>query len=254
MKRTIIVFLAIGLILALGTVAMATNQAPGTGITRTSHDLSSITGVGDSWGSGSAADGTMDRICIYCHTPHHSATAVDATAKGLTYYPLWNHDTTVLTYETYTNGLDTPDGIQHSLNAAPLGQPGSVSKLCLSCHDGSVAISSYGNYEGGANSESHTGAVNASGRILVGGSVFGLTNHHPIGFVYADVQAADDEINDVTTPFTNNPFGITIEEVLWKGKMECSSCHDVHNTKNSGSKFTWTEDTNSQLCLTCHYK
>lgn len=254
MKRSIIVCLAIGLLLALATVAMATNQAPGTGIVGTSHDLSSATGVGDSWGAGSAADGTMDRICIYCHTPHHSATATDATAKGLTYYPLWNHDTTVLTYATYTNGTDTPDGAQHMLNAT-LGQPGSVSKLCLSCHDGSVAISSYGNYEGGANSEKHTGAVNASGRILVGGSAFGLTNHHPIGFDYnAVIASGDDEINDPSTPFTNNPNGVTIGEVLWNGKMECSSCHDVHNTKNSGSKFTWTEDTNSALCLTCHNK
>ena len=52
-------------------------------------------------------------------------------------------------------------------------------------------------------------------------------------------------------PKTAWPPTLTIGEVLWNGKMECSSCHDVHNTKNSGSKFTWTEDTNSALCLTC---
>jgi predicted CXXCH cytochrome family protein len=239
----------------MASFAMATNQPAGTGIVGTSHDLSSASGVGGSWGSGSAADGTMDRICIYCHTPHHSATIADAAADGITYFPLWNHDNTALSYATYTNGTDTPDGIQHMLNAT-IGQPGSVSKLCLSCHDGSVAISSYGNFEGGANSENHTGAVVASGRILVGAAgAIGLTNHHPIGFDYNDVIATgDDEIADPSTPFINNPNGVTIGEVLWNGKMECSSCHDVHNTKNSGAKFTWTEDTNSSLCLTCHIK
>jgi predicted CXXCH cytochrome family protein len=36
--------------------------------------------------------------------------------------------------------------------------------------------------------------------------------------------------------------------------MECASCHDVHNTKNTGDTFTWVQDTNSNLCLSCHKK
>jgi predicted CXXCH cytochrome family protein len=155
-----------------------------------------------------------------------------------------------------------PNDIQHQLNADQVGglstNPGVVSKLCLSCHDASVAVSSYGNLGEGKASSKHTGSVlitaTAGGRFGIG--VNGnLQNHHPIGFDYTLVQAVDDEIADITTTLLgNNPYGLTIENLLWGGRMECSTCHDVHNTKNTGSKFVWVDDENSNLCLSCHLK
>ncbi len=259
MKKSIVVLLAISLVMVFGTVAMATNQAPGTGIRGTSHDLSSATGVGATWGAGTAAD-SMDRICIYCHAPHHSANQTDVTSINgqltggakLSYYPLWNHEVSVQSYATFTDGSDSPTSIQHQLNAN-IGQPGSVSRLCLSCHDGSVAISSYGHFDGGTSSSQHAGSIKASGRILIGGSN-DLTNHHPIGFDYTQVLAADDEIAPTDTQVGLGTYNLTIGDLLWNNKMECSSCHDVHNTKNEGKKFLWVEDTGSALCLTCHLK
>jgi predicted CXXCH cytochrome family protein len=223
---------------------------PGTGIKQTSHDLSMTTGKGATWAPN--ADPTLDRICIYCHAPHHSISSTAATAAGVNYYPLWNHQlSTITSYTMYGNGTEIPNSIQHQLNAT-IGQPGSVSKLCLSCHDGNQAISAYG-YTPASSIGSTTGPK-ASGRILIGGGG-DLTNHHPIGFDYTAVAAVDDEIKDPSSALLgNNPYALTVNDLLWNSNMECSSCHDVHNTKNTGLKFLWVEDTNSNLCFSCHKK
>jgi predicted CXXCH cytochrome family protein len=257
MKKQITVglFLSLGILLLISAIAVA-GITPGTGIKSTSHDLSSATGRGNLWNAGVAADPTLDRICIYCHAPHHAIKASDAEAYGLTYYPLWNHGVTTQTFQTYSNTDPNnpviPNSIQHQLNA-DIGQPGSVSRLCLSCHDGTVAVSTYGYLP---SQTTHTGTVTVTGTRFAIGQDGNLQNHHPIGFNYKDVQAADDEIYEPTTRqfLGNNPYGLTINDVLWGDNMECSSCHDVHNTKNTGKKFLWVEDTNSNLCLSCHKK
>lgn len=237
---------------------------PGTGILQTSHDLSSATGRGALYNAGVNADPTLDRVCIYCHAPHHTITTAEAALADITYYPLWNHDiTTTLVWTPYQNTDPDPayeiipDDVAHQLNAT-LDDPGSISRLCLSCHDASVAVSSYGNFAGGAASSKHTGSVlataTASGRFGIG--VLGnLQNHHPIGFDYDEVALADDEIRDSSSTLQgDNPYNLTISDLLWGGRMECSSCHDVHNTKNTGSKFLWVADTHSDLCFSCHKK
>jgi predicted CXXCH cytochrome family protein len=258
MKKSIsILLLLLGILLLVSSMVMA-GANPGTGIKSTSHDLSSATGRGGAWGAGTAADPTLDRICIYCHAPHHTITMAQASSAGLTYFPLWNHDlTTIPSYTPYTDndGTDIPNNISHQLNAAPLTTtPGSISKLCLSCHDGSVAVSSYGNF-GNAGSHYNTGSITTTGTRFAIGEGGDLSNHHPIGFDYDTVAAIDDEIRDSGNDLLgNNPYGLTINDLLYGGKMECASCHDVHNTKNTGTKFTWVADTNSNLCLSCHAK
>jgi predicted CXXCH cytochrome family protein len=262
MKRqmAIALLLAAGMAVSVAPAGAGTN--PGTGILQTSHDLSSATGRGGLYNAGVNADPTLDRVCIYCHAPHHTITTAEAAAQGITYYPLWNHDITTTTVWTPYQNTDPsnpviPDSVQHQLNAT-LGDPGSISRLCLSCHDASVAVSSYGNFDSGAASSKHTGSTlitaTLSGRygIGVGGN---LQNHHPIGFDYAAVALADDEIKDPSSVLQgNNPYGLTISDLLWGGSVECSSCHDVHNTKNTGSKFLWVADNGSNLCFSCHKK
>ena len=252
MKKYVICLLAILLVPSLAIALMA----PGTGIKQTAHDLSIAGGRGATYG---VNDGTLDRICIYCHAPHHTIKPGDASTAGLTYYPLWNHDlSTTATYTMYQNAasiLDWPNSTQHQLNAT-LTQPGSVSKLCLSCHDGSVAVSSYGNFNGGISTSKNAGSIKVSGKFLIGGGNPGdLSNHHPIGFDYAQVALADGEIRDPSNELLgNHTTGMTINDLLFGGKMECASCHDVHNTKNKGVKFTWVQDTNSDFCFSCHVK
>jgi predicted CXXCH cytochrome family protein len=248
MKKSFVVALAIGLVLSFGAVAMATD-VPGGGIKATSHDLSAV--GNKSVGYGDAAEqGAQDRICIYCHAPHNTASA----GGVYSYVPLWNHGMTVQAFTPYSNGTDVPVSIQHQSQAMAFSnQPGSVSLLCLSCHDGTIATNEYGFVAGtskGAGDKKIT-----SGRGLIGGGG-NLANHHPVGFGYQDtIDAGDDEIKPTTSVVVAQPTGpTTVADLLWNGNVECSSCHDVHNTKNAGLKFTWVDDTQSALCLTCHTK
>jgi predicted CXXCH cytochrome family protein len=255
MRKNRLAFLCVVFGILLFPLLVSAGTTPGSGIKLTAHDLSTA-GAGAAWGDGMATD-TLDRVCIYCHAPHHTLTPAAAAAAGINYYPLWNHPLSSRTYLMYQNTDATtpeyPGSIQHQLNADLTGQPGGVSKLCLSCHDGSVATNAYGFAPAGSRS---TGSKNlpASSRFAIG---FGgdLRNHHPIGFNYSDVAAADDEIWPSTQSLLGaNTYGLTIGDLLWGGKVECTSCHDVHNTKNEGQKFTWVEDTRSNLCFSCHNK
>ncbi len=246
MKKILVVALYLAMTMLVASWAIA-GTIPGSGIKATSHDLSS-TGGGQAFGDSNEQAG-MDRICIYCHAPHHTLKPADYAGK-IDYMPLWNHAlTTTVMWSTYTNGLDEPNDPSHASYAeANSGDPGGISKLCLSCHDGSVAANAYGF---APSSSRHTGpdvfVTGTRAQIGLGGD---LSNHHPIGFDYAGAKASDDEIAATTTPMG----AVTIADLLWAGKMECSSCHDVHNTKNAGEKFLWISDKNSALCLTCHLK
>ena len=111
------------------------------------------------------------QICIVCHTPHNANTSVlDA--------PLWNHATTASTFQVYTSS---------TLNAT-VGQPDASSKLCLSCHDGTVALENFGSMSTGTHFISNTNNIASN-----------LTNDHPVSFTYdAALVAADPGLRNPT--------------------------------------------------------
>ncbi|MDH5331684.1 MAG: cytochrome c3 family protein [Aquincola sp.] len=187
-------------------------------ITGSPHDFST-----QGWSGG--------QICVPCHTPHRANTTVaDA--------PLWNHALTAATFTLY--GSPT-------LNAT-IGQPSGGSKLCFSCHDGTVAINSFGG---------------TTGTTFIGtGDKVGpdLRSEHPIGFTYdAALVTADGSLKATTTAVTIGAGGQTrtgtiASNLLFGGKMECASCHDVHNTFTNGGKLLKVANAGSALCITCHSK
>ena len=248
MKKSIVLVVAIALVMAFTGIAMAADT-PGAGIKATSHDLSLVGGKSVNFGDNIEQTG-QDRICIYCHAPHNTMPVGSNTKY--TYTPLWNHAVTNAVYQTYSNGIDEPNGAQHASYAEALAaQPGSVSLLCLSCHDGTIATNSYGGFVPGQASGTGTQRfITAGTRASIGGGN-NLTNHHPIGMPYS--QALDSELRlDTTVVAAKAGVSLTIADLLWNGNVECTSCHDVHNTQNAGTKFTWVDDTQSALCLTCH--
>lgn len=184
-------------------------------IAGTDHDFS-----GQGWGT--------TEICEPCHTPHNS----DVTVSDA---PLWNHEVTTATYTLYTS--PTLD--------ATVGQPSSNSKLCLSCHDGTVALDSFGG---------NTGSNFISGEALIGTD---LSNDHPVSFVYnTALSTTDGGLFDPATHVT--ALGGTIEEDLLFGStgsatLECASCHDVHNSYGNANLLLIDNDA-SAFCLTCHDK
>jgi len=197
------------------------------GIENSVHDLRSELGITE--------------ICVVCHTPHN---AVDPTANNLDYAPLWNHEvSSVGTYTLYNSS---------TLDHTP-GQPDGPSKLCLSCHDGSVAVDNYGGVTTGTIYVDDVIFDGTPGNATGSERNFGtsLDNDHPISFLYDQVAEADAEIRPSTDP---TPIGGTIaSKLLVDGKVQCSSCHDVHDV--DGNPYLLVIDnTASQLCTTCHAK
>ena len=251
MKKTLVVGLALGLALVAGN-AFAGSGA-GTGIVNSAHDL----------GNDAATKDTDGKICVFCHTPHYSQKPGGAT---LAYSPLWNKDLSSYTnaFTLYNNGtmMTAPTtGIsdaRHFLNAN-LQQPTRVSLLCLSCHDGSVALNAYGNDQSnpvtgyqaaGTYRITDDATWNTTGKVI--GRNGDLSDHHPIGFDYGEVVLADMEIAPEGTEMVN---GMTIGDLLsTDGYMTCATCHDVHNTQNTGTKFVWRTNARSEFCLVCHLK
>ncbi len=205
------------MILRIAFVAAFLVVTAGLGLGQTivgsAHDFS-----GKSWNN-------TNEICVVCHTPHNAdATVADA--------PLWNHEVTTATYTLYSSG---------SLDAT-LGQPDGSSKLCLSCHDGTVAVDNFG------------GRTNGN-EFVTGDDLIGtdLSNDHPVSFVYdAALASADGGLFDPTT--TNSGLGGTInDDLLISSKLQCASCHDVHNGSGLDNLLR-ISNVNSGLCLTCHDK
>ncbi|MCP4217807.1 MAG: cytochrome c3 family protein [bacterium] len=169
---------------------------------------------------------TTGELCITCHTPHNADTTV-------TDAPLWNHEVTVATFTVYSSG---------TLNANDLGQPDGVSKLCLSCHDGSVALDSFGGTTG-------TNPLDPASSGFIGTD---LGNDHPVSFTYqAAIDNGDDEL--FATTASTSLGGTIASDLLNNGRLECSSCHDVHN-RDGNSSLLIISNAGSALCLTCHDK
>jgi predicted CXXCH cytochrome family protein len=176
-------------------------------ITGSGHDLTAVSGSG------------VTQICIPCHTPHNADTTIaDA--------PLWNHAATTATYQMYDS--DTFTGT--AIGSGPTG----VSKLCLSCHDGTVAPDAF---------TGHTAAMAVlPATIGAGGLGTDLRKSHPISFTFdAALVTADGDLKLPPEGWMNGT------------KFECSSCHDVHNKNNLGAMLH-IDNTNSALCLSCHVK
>jgi len=207
-----------GIILVVGLAMVMVTSLSWADIAGSKHDLSS--------GGSSTFKGTSDQVCIYCHTPHN------ANADKL--IPLWNKTTTATdSFTLYSSS---------SLQATP-GQPAGVSKACLSCHDGSLAVDSYGV---GVGAVTGSKLITGASRSLIGTD---LSNDHPVSFTYnpALVTADGGGLHDPTTLTEVRLFGTGADQ------MECSSCHNVHATTGV-SMFLRMNNAGSAMCLKCHNK
>jgi predicted CXXCH cytochrome family protein len=186
-----------------------------------SHDFSTY-----GWSAG--------RMCMVCHTPHGADTTVADS-------PLWNHALTTAVFSTYTSP---------TLDAEAPGQPTGVSKLCLSCHDGTVGLDSFGGNTG----------TTLIGAIAPGADIgTDLSNDHPIAITYdSDLATTDGELVDPSADGDSDPDTVGVSGPylpLFNGVMHCGTCHDVHNTESAGnSKLLIVSADSSQLCLKCHAK
>lgn len=201
------------------------NMVYASGIKGTAHDLSS---KGFSAGEN----------CIICHTPHNSDISLTVT-------PLWNNQPGSSTFNMYFTEDET-------ITTQPTG----VSKLCLSCHDGVTAIDSFG----GQVSATFIGD-NPAANISIE-----QTDSHPLSITFDSAMAAknpslyDPAIKKVTIGAggENAQTGTIAELLLPNGKVQCSSCHDVHNNLvgpgDKNQPFLKITKAGSEICMTCHNK
>jgi len=235
------------------------------GIVGSIHDFSQY-----SWNSDQADPST---VCGVCHTPHHA----DPNAG-----PLWGHTTIdsagwKMYAATVGPGQSSSPGA--NMQAAIPPAPNATSLACLSCHDGTVAINSYGGAVGNDNMSGEAAISNDQGMKK------NLSHSHPISFNYQSIvgigagkdQWIKDSSSAVLVPTANSsPFNagadMTIKGFLLDkaGNLECSSCHDVHSQQGSIFdpvmnpnlvKINGTapntvngNQTGSLLCRSCHNK
>lgn len=180
----------------------------------------------------------LNETCIFCHTPHTNQTTT----------LLWNRNYSTATYATYSSAT----------MEATVGQPSGGSKNCLSCHDGTVAFNSLINNVGSGVGTAPTMSAARIDTTGFGGLGTNLTNDHPVSFVYSTHQATDADLRAATTvsgKIVVTNAGVTLPlfgTSTANATMECTSCHDPHNTTNG--LFLQVANTGSQMCFTCHNK
>lgn len=197
-------------LLILFIISIVCNTVVAQGVSKSRHNLSAS-------GKGKVKSMDDSRVCQFCHTSHTS------DPKS----PMWNRKKSGAIYTLYDSS---------TLDANP-GQPDGTSILCLSCHDGTVAL---GNTLKNPKSMSFAHSMTKRGNLGTD-----LSDDHPISFVYdASLAAEDGELKDPST--------LSAHTLDQNGKLQCTSCHDSH--KDLEGNFLKRSNEFSDLCFTCHDK
>ena len=201
-------------------------------------------------------------VCVFCHTPDISTT-LPSSGLRLPTSPAWQPSADVTKEFT----------IYDDIGRVGLGKlaVGSQSIACLSCHDGTQALSVTNA------SFDHPFGVPYRGAIKDKANIGLPISMEPSGanlpFVAAKRLVATDDFREVSQGIIEN------RAVFWVSKngistrrtrsdlpvyarqgnessqpvpyIECSSCHDPHS---ENALFLRTSNDGSQLCLTCHIK
>ncbi len=182
-------------------------------VVHSKHDLSAQ-------GPGPIRGVHENEICIFCHAPHNAAPQT----------PLWNRENPITHYRIY----------ESSTIDARIDQPSGASKMCLSCHDGSMAL-------GNVLSRPSTHPFVMTARTIPPGTADltnDLSDDHPIGFRY------DRALSNIDRQL-RAPEVVTEELPLGRhGEMHCTTCHDPHN--NQLGDFLRVTDRMGMVCLSCH--
>ncbi len=151
---------------------------------------------------------------MFCHTPH----------GAVPHTPAWSHKLSNAVYTIY----------QSSSLEAKVGQPTGSSKLCLSCHDGTVALTHTTRSEG------------TNVRLSPGSANLGtdLSDDHPISFVYSAGLSTEDA--QIRAP-SMLPEELKLDR---SNELQCTTCHNPHD--NQFGKFLVMSTLRSQMCTSCH--
>ena len=185
--------------------------AQGVSVMSGKHNLSAS-------GPGDVRAASETQVCIFCHTPHHGLGAGSNRPGSAARYEPYNSTTMV---------------------SLPPGAPSGATRICLSCHDGTIAL-------GQTVSNGFIPFVNAGagGAMPQGPSNLGtdLRRSHPVSFAPA-----------VAAWLRPPPPGDAVK-LDAQGRLQCTSCHDPHQDRIDPvqGKFLVKPNRGSAICLTCH--
>ena len=189
--------------------------------------------------------------CVYCHIPPEEEGANPINFGGI---DGWNRYVPALSnYQLF----DTPD-MDNKTTA-----PNPISMLCLSCHDGTMAVDMVvfkpAAFDPSQDNSMHmrisaNDDIESCGKCHNGDIAHDITikalgtdlrNDHPISMRYAGLNFMD---TDFRPPDTIDGFTNGVK--LYDGNVECMTCHDVHDP----SRELLLRANAEVLCFTCHTK
>lgn len=209
------------------------------GISTTKHNLSVS-------GPGPVKAVSETQICIFCHTPHNAYPSS----------PLWNHDpSSAVSYTSYWS--PSLKAYPSQAEAPPID---GFSKLCLGCHDGTVALGAVRTKRGrGGEIRMVTiPGVVESGRLRPkarGHIGTDLSGGHPISFRFDESlktrRQADPDLMPLRWPITDPD--VKLHTTQGGYGVQCTSCHDPHLDRYPGSAPPfWRKPTYDEVCMVCH--
>lgn len=181
------------------------------GVIGSKHDLSTS-------GPGPFKSDVEANACVFCHVPHGGEHADGRPAESAPVIP----------YASSTSGARTTS------------RPTGASRICLSCHDGTIAlgqtrtrlIQMRANAPGGKLPEGHRANLGTD-----------LRGTHPVSFVPAPSAASH-------PPPPNDPVRLDRTS-----QLQCVACHDPHRERipeTGETQFLVKSMRRAELCLTCH--
>ncbi|MBN1223277.1 MAG: hypothetical protein JXB23_08495 [Candidatus Aminicenantes bacterium] len=182
-------------------------------IKNSKHNLSS-------GGPGSIVTDETSMICIFCHTSHNAVN----------YPPLWNREESSVVYNLYGSStlFSIPD------------QPDGATKLCLSCHDGTIALGRIIYPPSDFSMQNTVGnRMSPDSEANLGSD---LSDDHPVSF---DPSSAVSSSSELVHPDPMDDVGYDAYS-----KIQCTACHDPHD--EAIPKFLAKSNLNAGLCKTCH--
>jgi hypothetical protein len=208
------------LLWAAVTTVAAASVAAAASVVDTKHNLSVS-------GKGPVKSPEEKEVCIFCHTPHRAIAST----------PLWNHE---LSSEAFYKVYESS-----TLQARP-GQPTGSTRLCLSCHDGTIALGRVVSRRVPIRVENTGpgGTIPLSSRANIGTDLSGM---HPVSIKYTeDVALADGRLR---WPVADPEGRVKLDG---QGMVQCTACHDPHDDSRSDRYPFWRKSTFDEVCEVCH--
>jgi len=218
------------------------------------HDLTALNERAGAKAMGGVAFDDYESACVYCHIPPE----VDENATKPQQIQGWNRIRSAMEgYTLYSSGT-----FQSQARI-----PNEISLLCLSCHDGTMAVDRVVNtpkdWKSGnkmtlhmkintGNDLDHCGLCHdGSTAHHLGNRHIGtdLRSNHPVSIRFPGMDASYTGMlqSGFKTPRDKDGFDNGVR--LFNGFVECASCHNVHDP----SKVKFLRVQPEFLCITCHY-